>query len=109
MTTDVPSAESLRADTGQALARGREMLALWDARPGLGIARVTAQALADMLNAEFPGQHPGRILAAAVTGIACAGAVMAEDIGEEPDAVMLMALATVAAFLAEDDAEAGHE
>lgn len=98
---DIPAA-SLRADTDQALARGSEILAAWDARPNLAIARVTAQALADMLNAEFPGQHPGRILASAVTGIACAGAVMAEHIGSEPDAVVLIALATAVAALAED-------
>lgn len=100
--TDIPAMDSLRADTDQALARGREMLAAWDARPHLAIARVTAQCLADMLNAEFPGQHPGRILASAVTGIASAGAVMAKDTGSEPDAVVLMALATAAASLAED-------
>jgi hypothetical protein len=99
---DIPAADSLRADTDQALARGREILAAWDKRPSLAIARVTAQTLADMLNAEFPGQHPGRVLASAVTGIASAGAVMAQDTGSEPDSVVLMTLATVAAVLAED-------
>lgn len=101
--TDVPAAESLRADTETALARGRQMLAAWDKKPGLAIARVTAQALADMLNTEFPGQHPGRVLASAMSGIACAGAVMAEHTGSEPDSVVLVALATAVAALAEEE------
>lgn len=99
---DIPAAESLRADTDQALARGREILAAWDKRPSLAIAKVTAQALADMLNAEFPGQHPGRVLASAVTGIASVGAVMADHVGSEPDGVVLMTLATAVAALAEE-------
>lgn len=98
----IPDADSLRADTEKALTRGREILAGWDKRPNLAVARVTAQALADMLNAEFPGQHPGRILASAVTGIASAGAVMANHIGSEPDATVLMILATATAALAEE-------
>lgn len=104
--TDIPGTDSLRDGTEQALARGREILAAWDKRPRLAIARVTAQALADMLNAEFPGQHPGRVLASAVTGIASAGAVMARDTGSEPDGVVLMTLAVAVAALAEE-AEAG--
>lgn len=103
----VPGPAALRADTDQALARGREILARWDASPRLAVARVTAQALADMLNAEFPGRHPGRVLASAVTGLASAGAVMTEHSGSEPGAVLMLALATVTAHLAEEEAGNG--